>query len=31
MGDNAAQKVANMMNDIDRGLIAPIEMICRAV
>ena len=31
MGDNAAQKVANMMNDIDRGLIAPTEMICRAV
>ena len=30
MGDNAAQKVANMMNDIDRGLIAPTEMICRA-
>jgi len=31
MGDNAARKVANMMNDIDRGLIAPTEMICRAV
>lgn len=31
MGDNAAQKVANMMNDIDRGLVAPTEMICRAV
>jgi ubiquinone/menaquinone biosynthesis C-methylase UbiE len=31
MGDNAAQKVANMVNDIDRGLIAPTEMICRAV
>ena len=31
MGDNAAQKVANMTNDIHRGLIAPTEMICRAV
>jgi ubiquinone/menaquinone biosynthesis C-methylase UbiE len=31
MGDNAAQKVANMINDIHRGLIAPTEMICRAV
>ncbi len=31
MGDNAVQKVANMINDIHRGLIAPTEMICRAV
>lgn len=31
MGDDAARKIANMMNDIDRGLIAPTEMICRAV
>jgi ubiquinone/menaquinone biosynthesis C-methylase UbiE len=31
MGDNAAQKIANMMNDIDCGLVAPTEMICRAV
>ena len=30
MGNNAARKVANMMNDIERGLVAPTEMICRA-
>ena len=31
MGDDAAAKVANMSNDIQRGLIAPTEIICRAV
>jgi len=31
MGENAGEKVSNMMNDIERGLIAPTEMICRAV
>jgi len=30
MGNDAAIKVDNMTNDIRRGLIAPIEMICRA-
>ena len=30
MGDDATVKVDNMSNDIQRGLIAPIEMICRA-
>ena len=31
MGDDAARKIANMMHDIDCCLIAPTEMICRAV
>ena len=31
MGSSAPQKVANMMAGIERGLIAPVEMIARAV
>jgi len=31
MGANAAQKIANMVGDIGRGVIAPVEMICQAV
>ena len=31
MGDNAPQKVANMIALIEAGLIAPVEMICRRV
>ena len=31
MGANAAQKVKNMIGDIGSGLIAPTEVICRAV
>lgn len=31
MGANAAQKVKNMIGDISSGLIAPTELICRAV
>lgn len=30
MGAHAAQKIANMAADITRGVIAPVEMICRA-
>ncbi len=30
MGTDAGRKVANMMGDIERGLLAPVEMICRA-
>ena len=31
MGASAGQKVKNMVGDIGAGLIAPVEMICRAV
>jgi ubiquinone/menaquinone biosynthesis C-methylase UbiE len=31
MGAEAAQKVTNMIGDINRGVIAPVEMICQAV
>ena len=31
MGANAAQKVANMSALLERGIIAPVEMICRRV
>ena len=31
MGPSAPQKVANMMAGVERGLIAPVEMIARAV
>jgi ubiquinone/menaquinone biosynthesis C-methylase UbiE len=30
MGATAAQKVANMIDNLERGLIAPAEMVCRA-
>jgi hypothetical protein len=30
MGASAGQKVKNMMGDITAGLIAPVELICRA-
>jgi SAM-dependent methyltransferase len=29
MGSNAPQKVANMLSNLESGLIAPIEMLCR--
>ena len=31
MGASAPQKVANMMDNLERGLIAPTEIIARAV
>ena len=31
MGPTAARKVANMAADIELGVIAPVEMICRAI
>lgn len=31
MGADFAQKTANMIRNIERGLIAPIELICRAI
>lgn len=31
MGDDAATKVANMIDNLDRGSIAPTEIICRPV
>ena len=31
MGTNASQKVGNMISMIERGTIAPVEMICRSV
>ena len=31
MGPTAQQKVTNMIGNLKRGLIAPIEIICRAV
>ena len=31
MGASAPQKVANMMANLERGLIAPTEIIARAV
>ena len=31
MGASAPQKVANMMNNLERGLIAPTEIIGRAI
>lgn len=30
MGPDAGRKVDNMMGDIERGLLAPVEMFCRA-
>ena len=29
MGEHASPKVGNMISMIERGIIAPIEMICR--
>lgn len=29
MGPTASQKIANMIDNLERGLIAPVEMICR--
>lgn len=29
MGQNASEKIANMIENLERGLIAPVEMICR--
>lgn len=29
MGPTASEKIANMIENLDRGLIAPVEMICR--
>jgi MPBQ/MSBQ methyltransferase len=31
MGASAPQKTANMLSHIERGLIAPVEMVCRRV
>jgi len=31
MGASAAEKVANMIGNLERGLIAPTEMVCRAL
>jgi hypothetical protein len=31
MGATARQKVANMLEMLERGVIAPVEMICRRV
>lgn len=31
MGPSAPQKVANMIDNLERGLIAPTELVCRAV
>ena len=31
MGSTAAQKVANMIDNLERGLIAPTEIVCRAI
>ncbi len=31
MGSSAPQKVANMIDNLERGLIAPTEIICRAL
>jgi hypothetical protein len=30
MGASAPQKVGNMIDNLERGLIAPTEIICRA-
>jgi hypothetical protein len=31
MGSTAAQKVANMIDNLESGLIAPTEIVCRAI
>ena len=31
MGASAPQKVGNMIDNLERGLIAPTEIICRAI
>jgi hypothetical protein len=30
MGSTTQQKVANMIDNLHRGLIAPVEIVCRA-
>jgi len=31
MGPTAQQKVTNIIGNLERGLIAPTEIICRAI
>ena len=30
MGDDAGQKVANVIDNLEKGLISPAEIVCRA-
>jgi len=31
MGANTSQKIGNMISMIERGTVAPVEMICRHI